>query len=76
MNPVARRRALRDANAVLVRAIAGATGMTHAQANGELNRLSGVARVAEADVQALERRRGEGARWLARIGSRSGTKGR
>jgi len=75
-SPVARRRALRDANAVLVRAIAGATGMTHAQVNGELNRLSGVARVAEADVQALERRRSEGARWLARIGGRSGTKGR
>jgi len=73
LSPVARRRALRDANSVLVRAIAGATGMTHAQVNGELNRRSGVTRVAEADVQALERRRGEGARWLARIGSRSGT---
>jgi len=73
LSPVARRRALRDANSVLVRAIAGATGMTHAQVNGELNRRSGVTRVAEADVQALERRRGEGARWLVRIGSRSGT---
>jgi len=73
LSPVARRRALRDANSVLVRAIAGATGMTHAQVNGELNRRSGVTRVAEADVQALERRRGEGARWLARIGSHSGT---
>ena len=76
MSPVARRRALRDANAVLVRAIAGATGMSHAQVNGELNRLSGVSRVAEADADALERRRSQGARWLARIGARSGTKGR
>ena len=76
LSPVARRRALRDANAVLVRAIAGATGMSHAQVNGELNRLSGVSRVAEADADALERRRSQGARWLARIGARSGTKGR
>lgn|GEM_PF-2011259 len=75
-SPVARRRALRDANAVLVRAIAGATGMSHAQVNGELNRLSGVSRVAEADADALDRRRSEGARWLTRISARSGTRGR
>jgi superfamily II DNA or RNA helicase len=76
LSPVQRRRVLRDANAVLVRAIAGATGMSHAQVNGELNRLSGVKRVAEADADALERRRSQGSRWLARIGARSGTKGR
>ena len=67
LGPVARRRALRDANAVLVRALAGATGMTHAQVNGELNRMSGVRRVAEADADALEKRRTAGARWLTRI---------
>ncbi len=76
MSPVQRRRVLRDANAVLVRAIAGATGMTHAQVNSELNRMSGVARVAEADANALERRRAKGAKWLARIGVGSGTGGR
>lgn len=76
LGPVARRRVLRDANAVLVRALAGATGMTHAQVNGELNRMSGVARVAEADADALERRRAQGAKWLARIGVGSGTGGR
>ena len=76
LSPVQRRRALRDANAVLVRAIAGATGMTHAQVNGELNRMSGVRRVAEADADALERRRAAGAQWLARVGVRSGTGGR
>ena len=75
-SPVQRRRALRDANAVLVRAIAGATGMTHAQVNGELNRMSGVSRVAEADADALEKRRAAGARWLARVGARSGAGGR
>lgn len=76
LSPVQRRRALRDANAVLVRAIAGATGMTHAQVNGELNRMSGLRRVAEADSDALERRRAAGAQWLARVGARSGTGGR
>ena len=76
MSPVQRRRVLRDANAVLVRAIAGATGMSHAQVNGELNRMSGVKRVAEADADALERRRAQGAKWLARIGVGSGTGGR
>ena len=75
-SPVQRRRALRDANAVLVRAIAGTTGMTHAQVNGELNRLSGVSRVAEADADALEKRRAAGARWLARVGARGGTNAR
>lgn len=50
--------------------------MSHAQVDGELNRLSGVSRVAEADADALGRRRSQGARWLARIGARSGTKGR
>ena len=71
-SPVARRRALRDANAVLVRALAGATGMTHAQVNGELNRMSGVRRVAEADADALEKRRAAGARWLTRISMKQG----
>ena len=72
LTPVQRRRVLRDANAVIVRAIAGATGQTHAQVNGELNRMSGVTRVSEASADELERRREKGARWLERIGARAG----
>ena len=72
LTPVQRRRVLRDANAVIVRAIAGATGQTHAQVNGELNRMSGVTRVSEASADDLERRREKGARWLERIGARAG----
>ena len=34
----------------------GATGLTHAQVNAELNRLSGVGKVSEATVEQLERR--------------------
>jgi hypothetical protein len=72
LTPVQRRRVLRDANSVIVRAIAGATGQTHAQVNGELNRMSGVTRVSEASADELERRREKGARWLERIGARAG----
>ena len=72
LTPVQRRRVLRDANSVIVRAIAGATGQTHAQVNGELNRMSGVKRVSEASADELERRREKGARWLERIGARAG----
>ena len=72
LTPVQRRRVLRDANAVIVRAIAGATGQTHAQVNGELNRISGVKSVREASADDLERRREKGARWLERIGARAG----
>ena len=72
LTPVQRRRVLRDANAVIVRAIAGATGQTHAQVNGELNRMSGVKSVSEASADELERRREKGARWLERIGARAG----
>ena len=72
LTPVQRRRVLRDANAVIVRAIAGATGQTHAQVNGELNRISGVKSVSEASADELERRREKGARWLERIGARAG----
>ena len=46
--------------------------MTHAQVNGELNRMSGVRRVAEADADALEKRRAAGARWLTRISMKQG----
>ena len=41
-------------------------GLTHAQVNGELNRLSGVGRVSEATVEQLERRLAAADRWLAK----------
>lgn len=74
VSPVRWRRVLRDANALLVRAIAGASGMTHAQVNGELNRMSGVKGVAEATADDLEKRRAHGARWLGKIGLQSGSR--
>lgn len=57
---------LRDANADIARELARRTGLTHAQVNAELNRLSGVRRIAEATVDQLERRLRGGDRWLAK----------
>ena len=57
---------LRDANADVARELARRTGLTHAQVNAELNRLSGVRRVAEATIDQLERRLRDGDRWLAK----------
>ncbi len=63
---------LRDANALMVRAIAAAAAMTHAQVNGDLNRMSKVRSVSEASADDLERRRHQAAKWLERIGARAG----
>ena len=57
---------LREANADIARELARRTGLTHAQVNAELNRLSGVRRIAEATVDQLERRLRGGDRWLAK----------
>jgi hypothetical protein len=57
---------LRGANADLARELVRRTGLTHAQVNAELNRLSGVRRVSEATLGELERRLASGARWLAK----------
>ncbi len=73
-SPVQRRRVLRDANSLLVRAIAGGLGISHAQVNGELNRMSGVKSVAQASADDLETRRAHAARWLGRIGVQSGSR--
>ena len=64
LRPRARRRRLRDANALLVRHIARITGLSHSQVNAELNRRVGVERVGEATVEQLERRREQAVRWL------------
>lgn len=57
---------LRDLNAALARELVRVTGLTHAQVNAELNRISGVRRVSEATIEQLERRRACAARWLAK----------
>jgi superfamily II DNA or RNA helicase len=64
-SPRERRRALRDANASLVRLISRLTGMSHGQVNAELNRRIGVERVGEATLEQLEARRRQAAQWLA-----------
>ncbi|HTI34133.1 MAG TPA: DEAD/DEAH box helicase family protein [Miltoncostaea sp.] len=64
-SPRERRRALRDANASLVRLISRLTGQSHQQVNAELNRRVGVERVGEATLEQLETRRREAAKWLA-----------
>jgi hypothetical protein len=57
---------LRDATAKVARELARRAGLTHAQVNAELNRLSGVQRVSEATVAQLERRFVAADRWLAK----------
>ncbi len=64
-SPRERRRALRDANASLVRLISRLTGLSHQQVNAELNRKVGVERVGEATLEQLESRRRQAAKWLA-----------
>lgn len=66
ISPRQRRIELRDANADRVAALVAETGMTHAAVNGELNRLSGISKVAEATLKELERRLAYADRWLQR----------
>ena len=61
------KQALRDANADRVRVLARITGWSHAQVNGELNRLSGVRRVTEATVEQLASRLAHAGKWLDRL---------
>ena len=58
---------LRADNAERARDIVRMSGLSHAQVNGELNRLSGVTRVSEATVTQLEVRLGHADRWLSRL---------
>lgn len=57
---------LRDLNAELARELVNRTGRTHANINFELNRLSGVSKVAEATVDQLARRAKAAEDWLQR----------
>ena len=58
---------LRDANAAVARELSRRTGLTHARVNAELNRLSGIGRVAQATVPELSARLQAANRWLAQV---------
>ncbi len=66
-NPRQRRAELREANAKLVQDLVWATGMGHAQVNGQLNRLIGLRRIDEATIDQLRRRAQQAERWLATL---------
>jgi superfamily II DNA or RNA helicase len=63
-SPLARRRALREANSELARELVGLTGKTHAQINAELNRKVGIKRVSEASLRQLEQRLTAAKAWV------------
>ncbi|HET9691853.1 MAG TPA: DEAD/DEAH box helicase [Acidimicrobiales bacterium] len=58
---------LREANAELARALVHRTGWPHAKVNAELNRMAGVARITEATIEQLQRRRTAAERWYQRL---------
>jgi len=58
---------LRAENADRARDIVRVSGLTHPQVNGELNRLAGVGRIAEATVEQLDSRLRHADRWLSRL---------
>jgi superfamily II DNA or RNA helicase len=66
-NPRQRRADLREVNAKLVQDLVWATGMGHAQVNGQLNRLVGLRRIDEATIDQLHRRAQQAERWLATL---------
>ena len=62
-----RKKKLRDDNAEQARRLARLTGLTHAQVNRELNRLTGLDRVTEATSEQLERRLRHAEGWLRKV---------
>jgi superfamily II DNA or RNA helicase len=58
---------LRTRNADLAKRLVDLTGWGHARVQGELNQLAGVAKVATATVDQLERRLRYGESWLRRL---------
>jgi hypothetical protein len=58
---------LRAENADWARDLVRVTGMSHAQVNGELNRLAGVGSISEATVVQLERRLAAAERWFRNL---------
>jgi superfamily II DNA or RNA helicase len=65
-NPRRERSELRERNARLVQDLVWATGLGHAQINGQLNRFVGLRRIDEATVDQLRRRAREAESWLAK----------
>jgi hypothetical protein len=65
-NPLQHRLELRAHNHRLAQELARRTGLTHAQVNGQLNRLVGLRRIDEATVDQLGRRAKEAEQWLAK----------
>lgn len=65
-SPRTRKRALREQNSAIVRALVHKTRLGHAEVNAELNRRVGLQRVTEATVAQLERRLEAAKRWLER----------
>jgi superfamily II DNA or RNA helicase len=65
-NPRRDRSELRERNARLVQDLVWATGLGHAQINGQLNRIVGLRRIDEATVEQLRRRARQAERWLAK----------
>jgi superfamily II DNA or RNA helicase len=59
--------ALRNYNADRARTLVQLTGMSHAQVNAELNRLSGIEKISEAAIPQLEERLEQARRWLRRL---------
>jgi hypothetical protein len=57
---------LRNANTAVAREISRRTGLTHARVNAELNRLSGIRRIAQATAPELSVRLRAANRWLAK----------
>lgn len=62
-----RKKQLRDDNAERARRLARLTGLTHAQVNRELNRLTGIDRVTEATTDQLERRLRHADGWVQKV---------
>ena len=65
-NPRRDRSELRERNSRLVQDLVWATGLGHAQINGQLNRLVGLRRIDEATVEQLRRRARQAESWLAK----------
>ncbi len=63
----AEKESLRTRNADRLRAIVNLTGQSHAQVNGELNRLTGIAKVNDATLDQLEHRLVVADAWLAAL---------
>lgn len=65
-NPRQHRLELRAHNQRLAQELARRTGLSHAQVNGQLNRLVGLRRIDEATVDQLCRRAKQAEQWLAK----------